>query len=304
VTKLRGTSYMRGGHTFAITDAGIAVYPRLEALLSDPTPDDEARTERVSTGIATLDDALEGGLRRASTAVVFGPTGVGKTTLGLHFLSAASASEPALHFGFYEPPPRLLIKAQALGLDLSSKQRDGTLDFVWQPSTEHMLDELGQRLLAAVRARGVKRLFVDGVDSFVKATAHPERITHFFTGLTHELRTLGVTAIYTAELHELFASEVRLPLQGISALAENIFLLRYVERDARLRRVFAVIKTRDSSYDRTLRELHITSHGATLGDALPSGMAATGRRHSAGGARQSAAKRLLRLLQRSGGGSS
>jgi circadian clock protein KaiC len=301
VTKFRGSSYLRGGHAFAITDAGIAVYPRLEALLRNPQAEDNGGSARVSTGMATLDRALDGGLRRGSTAVVFGPTGVGKTTLGLHFLDAASASEPGLLFGFYEPPPRVLLKAQALGLDLAAKERDGTLEMIWHPPTEQSLDGLGHRLLAAVRARGVKRLFIDGVDGFLRAAVHPDRISHFFSALTHELRILGVTGMYTVELQSLFGLEVELPLQGISCLTENVFLLRYVERDARIRRVFAIVKARDSNYDSTVRELKITSTGATLGAPLPSGGHGAIDATSSSRTKNAAGARLLRVLLRRDG---
>jgi KaiC/GvpD/RAD55 family RecA-like ATPase len=41
---------------------------------------------------------------------VLGSSGTGKTILGLHFLAAGLAKrEPALYFGFFESPPRLLI---------------------------------------------------------------------------------------------------------------------------------------------------------------------------------------------------
>ena len=50
---------------------------------------------------------LGGGLPLASTTMVMGPSGVGKTTLGLQFLSRSSETEPGLLFGFYETPARI-----------------------------------------------------------------------------------------------------------------------------------------------------------------------------------------------------
>jgi circadian clock protein KaiC len=271
VKKFRGSAYVRGAHTFQITDAGIVLYPRLEGMLWDPSPADPCKTERLSTGLEGLDRMTNGGLRCATSSLLFGNTGVGKTTLGLHFLDRSSPEEPGLHFGFYEPPPRLMFKAHSLGLDLESKCKQGVLDILWHPPTERLLDALGHKLLANVRERGVKRLFVDGIDGFIQAAAHPERIYHFLAALTHELRTLGVTTVYTAELHDLFASEVRLPMQGISSLLENIFLLRFVEHQARIARLFSVVKLRDSDYDHTMRELHIAPGRTRLGQPLDSG---------------------------------
>ena len=49
---------------------------------------------------------LGGGLPEASTTMVMGPSGTGKTTLGLTFLAKSSEAEPGLLFGFYETPQK------------------------------------------------------------------------------------------------------------------------------------------------------------------------------------------------------
>ena len=270
VKKFRGSSYLRGGHAFQITRDGLVVLPRLEALLQEPSREDPCKTERVSTGVPQLDRMLRGGLPCASTTVLFGPTGAGKTTLGLHFLDASSKSEPGLLFGFYETPPRILLKARALGLGLEKKQKQGVFDMLWHPPTERILDGLGDKLLTAVRERGVKRLFVDGVDGFLKAAAHPDRISHFLAALTNELRVQGVTTLYTSELQQMFSQDVRLPISGISSLVENIFFIRFVELRSQLHRMLSVIKVRDSDYDTTFREFRITPRGIELADTFES----------------------------------
>ena len=61
----------------------------------------------MSSGVDRLDTMLGGGLPTASTTMVMGPSGVGKTTLGLQFLSQCSEAEPGLLFGFYETPARI-----------------------------------------------------------------------------------------------------------------------------------------------------------------------------------------------------
>lgn len=270
VKKFRGSSYLRGGHSFQITRDGIVVLPRIEALLQEPSREDPCKTERVSTGIAQLDRMIEGGLPCASSSVIFGPTGAGKTTFGLHFLDQSSKSEPGLLFGFYETPTRIFLKARALGLGLEKKYEQGIFDILWQPPTERILDGLGNKLLAAVHERGVKRLFIDGVDGFMKSATHPDRISHFLAALTNELRVLGVTTLYTSELQDMFTSEVRLPISGISSLVENILFLRFVELRSQLYRMLSVIKVRDSAYDSSFREFRITSRGIELSDTFQS----------------------------------
>jgi circadian clock protein KaiC len=100
VAKFRGSGYLRGKHAFEISGDGLVVYPRIEALLAKPSRPDQSGTEKVSSGVDRLDAMLDGGLPAASTTMVMGPSGVGKTTLGLHFLSRCSKDEPGLLFGF------------------------------------------------------------------------------------------------------------------------------------------------------------------------------------------------------------
>lgn len=270
VKKFRGSSFLRGGHAFQITRDGIKVLPRLEALLQEPSREDPCKTARVSTGIAQLDKMISGGLPCASTSVLFGSTGAGKTTFGLHFLNESSKAEPGLLFGFYETPARIFLKARVLGLDLEKKHKQGVFHMLWHPPTERILDGLGHKLLTTVREQGIKRLFIDGVDGFMQSAAHPDRISHFLAALTNELRVQGITTVYTSELQDMFVSDVRLPISGVSSLVENIFFLRFVELRSRVHRMLSIVKVRDSDYDSSLREYRITSKGIQLADTFES----------------------------------
>ena len=264
VRKFRGSGFLRGRHPFQITDAGLVVYPRFEALYAHASRPDEAWQARLSTGIEELDTILHGGIPAASTTALIGASGTGKTTLGLQFIARASTAEPGLLFGFFESPPRLLGKAARLGLDLEAAVGRGEVEILWQPPTENILDALAHRLIGAVQRRGVRRLFVDGLGGFTETTADGGRISSFFAALANELRALGVTTIYTLETRDLVGSDVLVPVNGISSLVESMLLLRYVEHEAQLRRLLSVVKLRDSEYDPRLRELVITARGITL----------------------------------------
>src|SRR3546814_12323438 len=86
---------------------------------------DQPSSERISSGCADLDRLTGGGLPLGSVTLTVGPSGGGKTTLGLHFLSRSTVDEPGLHFGFFETPERLHLKAKALTIDLPSSGQIG-----------------------------------------------------------------------------------------------------------------------------------------------------------------------------------
>lgn len=268
IRKSRGVKALNGYHQFEILDRGIVVYPRLEALLRQPSISDSPTTVRTTSGMADLDEMLGGGLQRGSGTLVIGASGTGKTTLGLHFLAQASREEPALHFGFYETPERLKLKARSLGLDFDPLLASGALEIVWQPLTENLLDGLAHKLLEAVHRRGVKRLFIDGFGGFERAAIEPSRLVEFFTALTNELCALNVTTLGTWELSDLFGQQILAPSPEISSLLDNLITLRFVDQHSRLRRLLSILKVRDSAFDPSFRELAISSQGVSLPESF------------------------------------
>jgi len=268
VKKSRGSASLGGYHQFEITAAGLVAYPRLEAILSTEAIEDRSGAKRIASGTAGFDAMLGGALPESSVTLVFGPSGCGKTSLGLNFLNQASAEEPALHFGFYETPSRLLKKARALGVDLETPVNLGFLEVIYNPMTENLLDKLGHRLLDAIRSRGVKRLLIDGLGGFERAAVHPSRLVEFFAALTNEVRALGVTTIATWELRDLFGPTVTAPGSEISSLLDNLVMLRHVELGSRYKRTISVLKVRDSGYEPVIHELEFGSKGLSVTSAL------------------------------------
>ena len=268
VRKFRGSGFLRGRHSFRISAEGVKFFPRVEAAFASASQPDVISDAKISIGIPGIDRMLLGGLPAATTTGLIGPSGIGKTTFGLHFLSQASPSEPGLLFGFFEPPARLCQKARHLGLGVGAAVERGDVELLWQPQRENVLDELAHRLIGAVRRRNVKRLFIDGLGGFLESATSPQRVSRFFSCLTNELRALGATTVFTMEVAEITGPVVRVPSTGVSALLENLVFLRFVERGSSLSRLISVHKVRDSGHDPSLREFFITDRGLHVGEAF------------------------------------
>ncbi|WP_372400510.1 ATPase domain-containing protein [Azospirillum sp. HJ39] len=274
VHKVRGSDFIAGQHMFTISEAGLTVLPRFESVLPqfesvlEGASYTEVGTGRLGTGVGDLDRMLDGGLPCGSATLMLGPTGIGKTTLGLHFISQCTPSEPGLIFGFYENAARLKRRALSYGIDLDGLMASGAVEMIWHPSTENLLDQLGYELLDRVRQRKVARLFVDGVDALAHSVIFQERLPSFLTALTGTLRDEGVTTVYSMELPFLMGGEHRISLGSISAVAENIVLLRYVEQQSQMRRTLTLVKVRESGFDRSIREYSITDRGIRMGGTI------------------------------------
>jgi circadian clock protein KaiC len=262
--KTRGSGALTGLHECEITNDGLVVYPRLESLYGRPSAPDSADLTRIPCGIHSLDAILGGGLHSSSVTLVMGPSGIGKTTLGLKFLSESTVDAPGLHFGFYESPQRLQLKGLSLGIDLQQMQDSGALSIAWQPTTEGLLDGLGARLLRLVEEKGIKRLFIDSLSGMTRVSTNPARITDFYSALMNELRARGVTVFATWEMHDLFGSEVSSPASELSSIADNLMLMRFFEIQSELRRTLSILKVRDSFYDPSLLEVVIRDQAVDL----------------------------------------
>lgn len=266
--KTRGSGALSGLHECEITDDGLVIHPRLESLYSKPTYPDSVDLVRVSSGVQSLDMLIGGGLSESSATLVMGPSGVGKTSLGLSFLAQSTVESPGLHFGFYETPQRLRLKADALGLDLRALEETGALHIMWQPTTEGLLDGLGARLIKTVEERGIKRLHIDSLGGMARVATSSARLIEFFSAMMSQLRSMGVTVFATWEMRDLFVAEINAPAPELSSIVDNLILMRFVEKDAELKRLLSILKMRDSHYDASLLEVVISDHGIELSKAF------------------------------------
>ncbi len=267
VRKSRGSNALGGLHEFEISNRGITIYPRIEALYARQPRSGDDGTARISTGLSQLDKLMGGGIPLGSVTLVAGPTGSGKTTLGLHFLAEANATEPGMHFGFFESEQRLRRKADSQGIGLP-EMGASYFSIRYHPLGENLLDRLAHELIDEVRERGVKRLFIDGLGGFERASAHRERLIEFFAVLTNQLRTMNVTTLATWELREIIGPTVAAPAGDISALLDNLILLRRIEEKHDLLHSLSIQKMRESAFDTTTRRLSFSQSGLVIGQRL------------------------------------
>lgn len=263
VHKIRGSSQLPGRHEVEINEHGVGIHPRTEVQFEHAEISPHEERIRLSTGIEELDRMLNGGLWSNSCTALLGAPGTGKTLLGCFFLiEGAKRGEKGIYFGFYEPPKRLIEKCESVGLPLKEYVENGMIDIIWHPPLEKYIDSLAEQLLEKIRHEGIKnrRLFIDGYEGFRSAAVYHIRLPRFLSALTNQLRVMEVTTIMSLELN-LFEREMHLPQAEFGSIMENVINLRFMEHAGKVHRLFTIMKTRDSDYDSSIRQIVITSEG-------------------------------------------
>jgi circadian clock protein KaiC len=260
VLKLRGSRFPSGRHAYRLSDAGLEVFPRL----ADPE-DSSVYTlpvQRISSGIAALDTMVADGYWPGAATLVAGPSGAGKTLMGLHFVfSGARRGEPGIIATLQENPIQLERVAQGFGWSLSE---DG-VELLYRSPVDLLVDQWVYELLAAVQRTGAKRILIDSLGDLAFAVGDEVRSREYLYSLVQRCSRQGVSLLMTLELPDLF-QVTRLSDLGVSHVSDNVVLLQYLRRQASVTRTVTVLKTRASLHEPQIKEFTITSEGITLKD--------------------------------------
>jgi circadian clock protein KaiC len=270
VAKFRGSATLRGNHAFGIGEAGITVYPRLEAARRE-SGDEAVQPVPVPTGVPELDRMFEiGGYPKGGVVAISGVSGAGKTMLALHYLAAARAGEKTLFVSFYESPELLARIARMAGMTGAGSLRRHA-EFMWRPFGENGLDELCLSILDRIARLRAERVVIDGIGALMASTGFQERGEIFLAAFANELRRTGATAVLTVEQQDA-SRALSLNTATMSALADVVVDLRLEEDGGVARRFLAVRKSRMSLFERVVREIVLTPKGLSIvGQEAPGG---------------------------------
>ncbi|HYD52837.1 MAG TPA: ATPase domain-containing protein [Gemmatimonadaceae bacterium] len=260
VYKLRGSQYLEGAHAFRITASGLDVYPR---LVSPQMPVGyEPAAERLSIGVEGLDAMVDGGLWRGTTTLLAGPSGAGKTTIGLQFaFEGARRGEPTLYMSFQENPTQLMRTIRGLGADVEELRAQG-LDLVYASPVELQIDSIIVDLFRRIERGGVRRLVLDAVGDLASAATDPQRLHDYLYALVQHLAVRTITSVLNFETtgNSVAGSGMQ---QAMSYLSDNVLLLT-LDGEDRTRRALRVVKTRGSAHDTRVREIAISASGLSV----------------------------------------
>jgi len=224
--------------------------------------------QRLTTGISGLDSMLGGGLLEGSAVLISGAPGVGKTTLGLQYLSTgASLGQPGFLVTFEEFPATLIRDAKSMGWDLRALEAEGKLRLLFT-SPEVFLKSMqspDSPLSETIHRVAPQRAVVDSMAHFQRLTADPVELRHIYNTLVNGLKREGMTSLLLDEAARVLGSQSRYA-GALPFLVDALILMRYVEVDSAMQRAIAVLKMRGSAHAREIRSFSIGQHGIEVGE--------------------------------------
>lgn len=266
ITKFRGSDYRTGAHAMTVGPGGAVIFPRLiperYGTAFEPV--------LLPSGLPHLDQLLAGGIERGTVTIVSGPTGVGKTTLGMHFVKEAAARGlRSAVYTFDERRDTLVRRCERINIPVRGMIERGTLDVVELEALRFGPDEFASIVRRDVEERGTRLVMIDSVSGY-RVSVSNDNLGERIHALGRYLQNIGVTMLLVDELREL--QEFRVTDVGISYLADNVVYLRYVERETdgrtELRKAIGVLKKRLSDFEKSMREFEITPSGVLIGETM------------------------------------
>jgi circadian clock protein KaiC len=262
ILKLRGSAVASGAHAYRISSEGVDVFPRLAD--SGDTAPYGLDAERISSGIAALDEVLTEGYWRGTSTLCAGPSGCGKTLMGLHFIfNGAHSGETGVIAALQENPTQLERIVAGFGWSLE----EPGIEHMYRSPVDVYIDEWVYDLLAVVGRTGARRVLIDSLTDLQFAAADPIRFREFMYSLVQRLAHDGVSLFMTSELPDLYTVN-RLSEFGVSHIADNVVVLQYIRQQSMVRRALTVLKTRASRHQPEIYEFRITDHGIVLGKPI------------------------------------
>jgi len=278
VVKMRGGSFQSGWHDYKILPGEILVFPSLIAQEHQRPP----QRHDIVSGIETLDELAGGPLVAGSSTMVLGPSGVGKTTLALQYaLSAVKSGLKVAYFNFDESESTLRSRLVAdmgdgpvndldTGDSGAAAEPDERRRFFLRRVNPSRISpgEFIWNVRRMVEDHDVKLVIIDSINSYLDVIRQEKSLLPQMNELFSYLSNMSVSSIVVGA-HSQTLDTSKEP-DAVSIITDNIFSLRYYERDHVVCKALCVLKKRQGPHVHEIRELELTDDGIRIGARVSS----------------------------------
>ena len=260
IVKYRGTTHGTNEYPFLMDRGGITVVP-ITALGLDHA----ASTERVSTGIAGLDEMMKGnGFYRGSSILITGTAGTGKSSFAAFFVNAAcERGESCLYLAFEESPEQILRNMASVGLDLRKWVNKGLLTIRAVRPTSMGLESHLAMIYQETTAIKPRIVVMDPITNLI-AVGETSNVKAMLTRVIDYLKTHAITAMFT----NLIATGDGYDNTtiGVSSLMDTWIALHDISEGGYRHRELRLLKSRGMAHSTYTRFFTFTSEGIVFAD--------------------------------------
>jgi len=261
VIKYRGSNHGSNEYPFVIDNDGLSVIPITSAGLDQP-----GTSERLSTGIASLNALFDGGgYTRASTVLISGTAGTGKTSLAAAFaVESCKRGERCLLLSYEESPGQLMQNMMSIGLDLAPLVENGMLLISsTRPSffglEMHLLD-----LYKMLEDFKPKAVIIDPLTSLL-GLGHEVEVQSMLTRMIDTLKSRGITGVFTSLVSSNTQNDSSGEI-GVSSLIDTWIVVRELEESGGRKRIrgLYIVKSRGMGHSSDVHTLVMSDRGMSL----------------------------------------
>lgn len=264
VIKLRGQDFSSGYHDYKIRTGGLDVFPRLTAA----SHRQRFACEQFATGMPEMDSMLNGGFTRATSILLLGPSGTGKSMMATQLVvAAAQRGERSCLFVFDERVQTLFQRAESVDLPLQRFVDDGTVEIRQIDPAELTSGEFSHVAKGLVETDGIRILAIDSLNGYAYAMPEEQLLSVHLHELTSYLNQQEVTSIFTMTQHGLLFGNSPQPFD-VSYIADSVILFRHFEYAGRVHKAISVYKNRSGPHETSIREFQIGTGGVNVGAPL------------------------------------
>ncbi|RLC32592.1 MAG: KaiC 1 [Deltaproteobacteria bacterium] len=259
VVKYRGSGFARNEYPYVITNTGIHTAPVSTVGLRH-----KPLGEKISTGIAPLDDILDGGYRRASCVLLAGMPGTGKTILCSTSVSAAcERGEKVLYISFEESEDALVENVLSTGVALKPHIESEQLRMLASFPEAMGAEEHYIRALEAIEELSPAYVVVDAISACARMGGQ-QAAFEYLMRLLNACKERGITILMVNQT----ASDDITEISGnnISSMVDTVISLAYKVDYGEITRLLHVLKSRGSRHSNQQREFVITDDGIQILD--------------------------------------
>ncbi|HWN82641.1 MAG TPA: ATPase domain-containing protein [Candidatus Udaeobacter sp.] len=264
ISKFRGSNFRGGYHDFVILKGGIRVFPRLVASEHEAV----SGMETLPSGLGQLDALLGGGMHRASSTLIMGAAGTGKSTIASQFVAAAAErGQRSALFIFDESVNTLLTRCAGLGIDLRRHVESGLVSIRQVDPGELAPGEFVEAIRRSVDEDQAVIVVIDSLNGYLNAMPGEKFLIIQLHELLSYLGQMNVATVLIGAHQGLIGSQMISPVD-VSYLADAVILMRYFEAEGELRQAISVVKKRGGEHERTIRELKLADAQIVVGPPL------------------------------------